>query len=70
MAGYHVRFIYKRNAFWIILDALLRFRPKKYSFPTGFIRVLATRFWFLRNIVFHWFYKAFRHGGMSCGIHL
>ena len=60
MAEGHVRFIYKRNAFLIILEAFLGFGLKKSSFSTGFIRVFATRFWLLRNIVFRWFYKAFR----------
>ncbi len=66
----HVRFIYKRNVFLIIFEAILRFWLGKSSFSTGFIWVSATRFCLLRNIVFHWFYKAFRHGGMSCGTHL
>ena len=60
MAGGYVEFIYKRNAFLIIFDAILRFWLKKSSFPTGFIRVSATRFWLLRNRVFRWFYKGFR----------
>ena len=36
----HVRFIYKPNAFLIILDAILRFRLANHQFETGFIRVL------------------------------
>ena len=70
MVKCHVRFIYKRNAFLIILEAFLRFRLENHQFDTGFIRVFATRFWLLRNLVFRWFYKAFRHGGMSCRIYL
>ena len=70
MVKCHVRFIYKRNAFLIILEAFLRFRLKKSSFSTGFIRVFATRFWLLRNLVFRWFYKAFRHGEMPCAFYL
>ena len=59
MAKCHVRFIYKRNAFLIILEAILRFWLKKSSFSTGFIRVFATRFWFLRNLVFIGFIRLF-----------
>ena len=44
MVECHVEFIYKRNAFVIIFEAILRFGLRKYSFPTGFIRVFATRF--------------------------
>ena len=58
------------NAFLIISESIFVFWLQKSSFSTGFIRVFATRFWFLRNLVFQWFYKAFRHGGMSCGIYL
>ena len=63
MAECHVKFIYKRNAFLIIFDAILRFWLKKSSFSTGFIRVSATRFWLLRNRVFRWFYKVLRRRG-------
>ena len=70
MAECHVRFIYKRNAFLIILEANLRFWLQKSSFSTGFIRVSVTRFFTFEKPRFRWFYKAFRHGGMSCGIHL
>ena len=57
IAECRVCFIYKRNAFLIILEAFLRFRLKKSSFSTGFIRVSATRFWLLRNPVFVGFIK-------------
>ncbi len=70
MAKCHVGFIYKRNAFFDHLEPFLRFLLKKSSFSTGFIRVFATLFCLLKNLVFDWFYKAFRHGGMSCRIHL
>ena len=43
---------------------------QKSSFPTGVIRVFATRFLAFEKPRFRWFYKAFRHGGMSCGIYL
>ena len=59
MVKCHVRFIYKRNAFLIILEAFLRLPLGNHQFYTGFIRVFATRFWFLRNLVFRWFYKVF-----------
>ena len=36
---------------------------QNHQFETGFIRVSATRFWLLRNRVFHWFYKVFRRRG-------
>ena len=55
----HVRFIYKRNAFLIILEAFLRFRLENHKFDTGFIRVFASRFWLLRNLVFRWSYEVF-----------
>jgi hypothetical protein len=48
------------NAFWIILRAVFEKGAPKSSFSTGFIRVSATRFWLLRNRVFHWFYKVSR----------
>ncbi len=44
MAKCHVRFIYKRNAFLIVSEALLRSRLGNHQFDTGFIRVSATRF--------------------------
>ena len=59
MAKCQVRFIYKRNAFLIILEAFLRFRLENHKIDTGFIRVFATRFWLLRNLVFRWFYEVF-----------
>ena len=51
--------IYKRNAFLNILEAFLRFRRENYQFDTGFIRVYATRFWLLRNLVFVSFIRFF-----------
>ena len=60
MAECHVEFIYKRNAFLIISDAILRFWLKRSSFSTGFIRVSATRFWLLRYRVSLLFYKVSR----------
>ena len=48
------------NAFLIILRVICGKGAPKSSFSTGFIRVSATRFCFLRNRVFHWFYKVFR----------
>ena len=44
MAECHVEFIYKRNAFLIIFEAILRFWLKKSSFSTGFIRFWALVF--------------------------
>ena len=38
MAECQVGFIYKRNAFLIIFEAILRFWLKKSSYSTGFIR--------------------------------
>ena len=37
-AGCHVSFIYKPNAFLIILEPLLRFGLKNYQISSGFIR--------------------------------
>ena len=51
MAECRVRFIYKRNAFLIILEAFLRFRLKKSSFSTGFIRFSEDDFPIAQNIV-------------------
>ena len=44
MAEWHVGMIYKRNAFLIIFDAILRFWLKKSSYSTGFIRFWALVF--------------------------
>ena len=60
MAECHVKFIYKRNAFLIIFEAILRFWLKKSSFSTGFIRVFATRFCTWGNSKFDRFYKVSR----------
>ena len=50
MVKCHVRFIYKRNAFLIILEAFLRFGLKKSSFSTGFIRVFDMVKYYVRFI--------------------
>ena len=60
MAQRHVRFIYKPNAFLIILEALLWFWLGNHQFETGFIRVLHKQKWPWGNLVFRWFYKVFR----------
>ena len=54
MAECHVRYIYKPNAFLIILEAFLRFWLENHQFETGFIRVLHKPIWLLRNRVFRW----------------
>ena len=59
-SGNALRRISLGNAFWIILGAVFDKWAPKSSFPTGFIRVSATRFWLLRNRVLHWVYKVFR----------
>ncbi len=49
MVGCHVEFIYKRNAFLIILEANLRFGPQNDQNPTGFIRYFYLLFSMLQN---------------------
>ena len=66
MAECHVRFIYKPNAFLIILEAFLRFWLGNHQFETGFIRVLHKQNWLLRNRVFRWVYMGFRHCDFPC----
>ena len=51
MAECHVGFIYKRNAFSIIFEAILRFWLQKSSFSTGFIRYFHRLFRVLQNVV-------------------
>ena len=57
----HVIYSEKPNAFLMILESLFRKCLANDHFEQGFIRVFATRFCVLKNIVFRWFYKAFRH---------
>ena len=66
MAECYVRFIYKRNAFLIILEAFLRFGLKKSPFSTGFYKGFRNAFLTFEKPRFRWFYKAFRHSGMPC----
>ena len=49
MVKCHVRFIYKRNAFLIILEAILRFGPQINQNSTGFIRYFDQLFSMLQN---------------------
>ena len=49
MAECHVRFIYKPNAFLIILEAILRFGLQNDQYSTGFIRYFDPLFWMLQN---------------------
>ncbi len=49
MSTRHVRFIYKPNAFLIILEAILRFGPQNDQYSTGFIRYFDQLFSMLQN---------------------
>ena len=49
MAKCHVRFIYKPNAFLIILGAFLRSGLQNHQYSTGFIRYFDQLFWMLQN---------------------
>ena len=51
MAECHVRFIYKPNAFLIILESILRFWLQNHQNSTGFIRYVDQLFWMLQNVV-------------------
>ena len=49
MVECHVEFIYKRNAFLIILEAILRFGPQINQNSTGFIRYFYQLYRMLQN---------------------
>ena len=51
MAGCHVRFIYKPNAFLIILEPILRFWLQNHQNSPGLIRYFDQLFWTLQNVV-------------------
>ena len=51
MVECHVEFIYKRNAFLIILETILRFGPQINQNSTGFIRYFYLPFSMLQNVL-------------------